>query len=154
MIKVEMKPMEYGKVGIKRGELLYLEERNDGFKIAIVNVRGSHPCGYIGLPKSYLDSLAAISGEIPECCYDDFNAEVHGGFTYSDPELVVDGEVLTMEGGFWLGWDYAHAYDFTSLPLHSEYYQGPRSWEKMYTTEDVLNDAKCAIETLTWYGVE
>ena len=151
MIKVNLKAMEYGKERIRK-ELLYLEEKENGFKIAVSNIRGSHPCGYIGVPKSYLNNLGLDDKRIADATCYDFSADVHCGFTYCGSTIWTDESELLMEdGGLWLGWDYAHLGDYCA----DEYYvEPPRFDEKTYTTEDIIEEANMAIETLEWYGSE
>lgn len=151
MIKVEMKPMVYGEK-VNGSKMLYFEERDDGFKIAIVNVRGTHPCAYIEVPKKLLDELESKTGDRPDCCYDDWDASVHYGFTYADKDLVVGDETFVADGGFWLGWDYAHYNDFVAMP--GAFYRSPRYWEITYTTKQILDDANNGIKTLHWYGLD
>lgn len=154
MIKVKQKAMEYGKETIGK-ELLYLEEKENGFKIAVLNIRGSHPCGYIGVPKSYLNNLGLDDKEIVSATEDDFDADVHYGFTYCGSKIWTDESDLLMEdGGLWLGWDYAHCNDYCALPKSSKYFESPRFDEKTYTTEEIISEANMAIETLEWYGSE
>lgn len=54
---------------------------------------GSHPCGYVMIPKSHI---------LYDVGYSDVHINVHGGLTYAGIES---------DGNYWIGWDYAHAGD-------------------------------------------
>lgn len=139
MFKSEMRPMVYDG---RKSECLYFERRDDGFEIAIINVRGDHPCGYINVPKQFLEKY-----DSPKLDYDMWGAEVHGGFTYADTILNLFDFDCSHKDGFWLGWDYAHLGDYC-------YCNGVfrcRLDEKQWQTEDILKDANRVIETLTYY---
>ncbi len=61
---------------------------------------GSHPCGYVSVPKNhpfYGKKYWDIEDKI----------EVHGG-------LTISGKLHSFDG-FWFGWDYAHAGDHTYI---------------------------------------
>ncbi len=122
-VLVAPKKMEYSVSSIS-SEVLYLEISGDGYGICIVNIRHSHPCGYVTFPG--IDKVKS---------YDDFyvkNAMVHGGFTFLgklNPVLWKDLDVYA-PGFIWIGWDYGHLYD-------SE-----------WTTEEVLNEARAIIDDI------
>ena len=61
---------------------------------------GTHPCSYIILPQGH-----AYHGKK----YDDVPLECHGGLTYSN------SKILNHDNGGWvIGWDYAHLGDHLS----------------------------------------
>jgi len=69
-------------------------------KVRYLIMRG--PCSltaYLGVPLG-----CAYAGQK----YDDIPIEVHGGFTFA--EYGKDGTSWS-EGYYWIGWDYAHAWD-------------------------------------------
>lgn len=91
-----------------------------GLPFKIVS-NGLYPCAYVGLPlnhklagKEYLDN-------------DDLgDIECNGGLTYSKYGKIAAGESV-----YWLGWDYAHLYDFTA----SRHQLDPDT--KKWTTEEI-----------------
>ena len=90
-----MKEMEYC---VKRHIEVLDEGECRGYHYVIVSY-GTHPCAYVKIPKGH-----PYYGKF----YDDVNLDVHGGLTYS-------GNIGHVEKGsrsFYLGWDYAHAYDY------------------------------------------
>ena len=119
----EMKPMVYSGNGVS--ELLYSEEVDDGYKLAVYNIRGSHPCAYVQFPgieelNSY-DEVDIMGDKYP-----------HGGFTFL-------GELPDFTG-IWLGWDYAHWNDYT-------YYAGGLAdFGKKWTTEEIVEEAREVLE--------
>ena len=123
-----MEQMVYSGDGISK--VLYTEERGKGYRLAVLNIRGSHPCAYVQFPG--IEELES---------YDDLYMTVddpHGGFTYLG-DLEQNG--LT---GIWIGWDYAHYGDYT---YSSFSYPVDDYGEKKYTTEEVVEEAR---EILFW----
>lgn len=136
-----MKQMEYGKDLDGGSEVLY-HGVIDGFECAIVNIRGSHPCAYINVPKSVLDKY-----EKPQLDYDMWYADCHCGFTYASPEAPSN---VSDEDGFWLGWDYAHCGDYTCCVVNGEVVFPPRPYEKLWTTAEVLENVVDTIHSLEY----
>lgn len=68
--------------------------------------------------------------------YHDADLDVHGGLTYS-------GEAYWKEddGSFWLGWDYAHAGDYTSFGYNT-------SKSKKWTTSEIRDEVLSVIKQL------
>lgn len=121
-----MKEMIYG------GEsgLLGVEEIFDGYKLAVTNTKGSHPCAYVQFP-----GIEAL-----ESCDDIWvEAEVHGGFTF----LGSLKKVYDLDG-IWLGWDYAHLGDYYWTGFNDLFPH--RDKDKKWTAEEVRNEA---LEVLT-----
>lgn len=112
-----MKEMIYGG----EGGLLGVEDIGDGYKLAVTNTKGSHPCAYVQWPD--IEKLET---------YDDIwvDAEVHGGFTFL-------GTLKTTYDldGIWLGWDYAHLGDYLGFDLL------PKRTDKKWTSEEVRQEA-------------
>lgn len=136
-MKTIMKEMDYNGSG--KTEILYIETDGD-FALAVLNIRGSHPCAYIQFPEiekieSYDDTWFK-NGEDPDDWFD-----VHGGFTFLGTleRHGIDGLGLD---GLWLGWDYAHAGDYFESGLHF----GMEDYEKKWTTEEIVKEAREAIE--------
>lgn len=112
-----MKEMEYGN----RSQGILCHEKFDFGELAIINIRGSHPCAYITFPG------------------DDFgvNGPVHGGFTFLGTK---DNEELGDK--IWLGWDYAHSGDYTYTRL----FEFPN--EKKWTTKEIHDDTVAVLEAI------
>lgn len=135
-------PMEYGKDDSK---VLYFCELDNGFKIEIVNMRGSHPCAYIMVPESFIKEHCS-KYDIYD--YDNWYASVHGGFTYANfhPSIIPDGYEKD-ESELWLGWDYAHCGDYTCInPIEFP----PLRYEHVWTTEEIIKEAHEVINTLEY----
>ena len=116
-----MKEMIYGG----EGGLLGVEDIGDGYKLAVTNTEGTHPCAYVQWPG--IEKLET---------YDDIwvDAEVHGGFTFL-------GTLKTTYDldGIWLGWDYAHCGDYYWTGYNDLF---PSSKDdKKWTTEEVRQEA-------------
>ena len=141
MMKFGPLPMRYGH----DDGLLYFERMENGFEIAVINIRGSHPCGYVNVPESFLKKFGT-----PDLDYDMWFADgAHGGFTYASRELETKN---FLSNGFWLGWDYAHLGDYicfvNSITGKPESYK--HEYDHEYTTEEVIKDAHSVVETLQY----
>lgn len=112
--------MTYGDSTIK----VLCDGRYNGIRFWIMNVRGSHPCGYIEVPKDhpYYNLTYQEGAELP----------VHGGVTFSEDHL--SGVV---EDTWILGWDYGHYGDKTL------YFGGERHY-----VADIIDEIKEAINFL------
>lgn len=102
-----------------------LAEGKDGEYEWKVLSLGSHPCGYVSVPKNhpfYGMSYLEIEDKI----------EVHGGLTFSGKLHGFDG--------FWFGWDYAHAGDYTYMPIYVSI------TDKRWTTQEVVDECLRVIE--------
>ena len=95
-----------------------------GYKWEIIVHRGNHPCAYVIIP----DEHFIVESEVRD--YYDVEREcgmhVHGGLTYMNGNTI--------------GWDYAHAGDFT--------YYAPSPNDHKYTREEIMEDIERAIEEL------
>ena len=136
-----MKQMEYGKDLDGGSEVLY-HGTIDGFECVIVNIKGSHPCAYINVPKSVLDKY-----EKPELDDERWFADCHGGFTYASEESPCN---VSNEVGFWLGWDYAHWGDYTCVAVNGKVIIPPKPDEKLWTTAEVLENVVDTIHSLEY----
>ena len=94
-----------------------------GFNYWILNIRGSHPCGYIEIPEDH---------EYYEEDYDDVYLPVHGGLTFSEDHL---SDIV--EDTWILGWDYGHYGDRTTSFGGEEHY-----------VKDIIEEIKEAIDFL------
>lgn len=125
------------KYKLKREDVILDEGEYKGYRYKIISY-GIHPCSYIALPKGH--KYAKIDEEY------DISLPVHGGITYKE-----DGDGIKFDKKYcWIGWDYAHGGDFSGydmLPLiekSSSFYYHDKKW----TTEELINEVKEAIEEL------
>lgn len=129
------KEMDYNGSG--NSEVICFKEFDDGTAVAILNIRGSHPCAYIQFKgieelRSY-DDLELYDEETDEY------GGVHGGFTFLGT-LINNGL-----NGVWIGWDYAHCYDWIQSMKPSEDLLNHYN-EKKWTTQEVLDEALKALQ--------
>ena len=128
-----MKQMIYGK---KMKRELLCEDTYLGFKYYILNL-GTHPTAYVEIPKVH-----KYFGKD----YDDIDIDVHGGLTYSDDYLYIS-EDKKIKNSWFLGWDYAHAYDYCGFyPLDTDFLN---EHTKKWTTEEMIEDCKSVIKQLS-----
>lgn len=112
--------MTYGDNTIR----VLCDGRYNGIKFWIMNVRGSHPCGYIEVPEDhpYYNLTYQEGAMLP----------VHGGVTFSEDHLSGIAEDTWI-----LGWDYGHSGDKTL------YFEGERHY-----VADIIDEIKEAINFL------
>ena len=131
-----MKEMIYSGNG--NTELLHVEWNDHGQALAVVNVRGSHPCGYIQFPG--IEKLEDYDDLYIEA--DDENFYIHGGFTF-----LGSLEHLGLPG-IWVGWDYAHCGDRTQfIPPERDAFS--HDGETEHTTEEVVEAARKALDFIS-----
>ena len=118
-----MKQMEYQA---KRKIELLDSGKCMNYNYYILNL-GTHPTAYVEVPKDHKYYLKN---------YDEIDIDVHGGLTYSDNYLIVEGEKIT--NCWFIGWDYAHFGDFIGYELN--YPMEFRTNGKKWTTEEIQND--------------
>lgn len=139
--KTKYKEMDYNGSG--KSELLYHQEFSDGTALAVINCRGSHPCGYIKFP-----GVEFIH------TYDDFEIEWD-----NDPENIDDWDYIpggfTFLGGLkhhglegtWIGWDYAHLGDWTQCgPPETDPFSHDE--EEKHTTREIIKLARKALRCI------
>ena len=100
-----------------------LAEGKDGEYEWTVLSLGSHPCGYVSVPKNhpfYGKRYLEIEDKI----------EVHGGLTFS-------GKLHSLDG-LWFGWDYAHGGDFT--------FPYTMTGDKRWSTQEIVDECLRVIE--------
>ena len=100
------------------------EGKDGGYEWKVLSL-GTHPCGYVSIPKNhpfYGKSYWDIEDQI----------EVHGGLTFS-------GKLHGFEG-LWFGWDYMHAGDYTYMPIYVSI------TDKRWTTQEVVDECLRVIE--------
>ena len=130
-----MKQMVYKK---ERCREILDEGTYKGFNYVIYSL-GLHPTAYVEVPKGH--RLYDASDD--ELDYID----VHGGITYNSDHLPMpDG---TNKDGCFIGWDYAHCYDYSGiyeiaeLPSDSSLMNS-----KKWTTEEILDDVFSVINQI------
>ena len=134
-----MKEMVY-KNRMKVPELLDCQEFN-GYKYYVLN-QGSHPCGYVELPKKNL-----CFGKTNNECVD---INCHGGISYSYADLHFmdnNNEYKLLENSWFLGWDYAHWGDFMYLSDDDVMFMYDGIDEK-YSTWEVVQECRNVINQL------
>lgn len=98
-----------------------------GLGFAVISMYGKYPCAYVDVHGTDLDGTAYADAEI----------DVHGGLSYS--ERGIHG----LEGGWWLGWDYAHAGDAYLMPaLPDVVLRGGRKWK----TSEIVSECRSVID--------
>lgn len=112
--------MEYDKSGEMR---ILAKGIYKGIRYLVMNVRGTHPCGYVNVAHTKFEKLDYMDLDCINC---------HGGLTYSSKCSPCECE----EDGWWLGWDYAHFGDYNVYTGHSY----DTDFSKKYTTEDVVHE--------------
>lgn len=100
------------------------EGKDGGYEWKVLSL-GTHPCGYVSLPKNH-PFYGKKYWDI------DDNIEVHGGLTFS-------GKLHGFEG-LWFGWDYAHDGDYTYMPIYVSI------TDKRWTTQEVVDECQRVIE--------
>ncbi len=91
---------------------------------------GTHPCGYVSVPRNhpfYDKDYWDIDDRI----------KVHGGLTYSGK--------MGESNDFWFGWDYAHADDYTYLST---------TGDKRWTTQEIVDECLDVIQQFQSYEGE
>ncbi len=118
-----MKEMKYGIT--KRVSVLDQGEIG-GYGYAILSL-GTHPVAYVEIPNGH---------PVYKKNYHDVDLDVHGGLTYSGNAYWKEDD-----GSFWLGWDYAHAGDYTSFGYNT-------SKSKKWTTSEIRDEVLSVIKKL------
>lgn len=120
------KDMVYGDR--KPGEVI-AEGVKDNYTFKVVSL-GSHPCGYVSVPKNHplyqkLDDLESY-------------IDCHGGITF-------DGSIEKFGmTEYYIGWDYAHAGDYVGGGIG-------RDTDTRYLTEDIIKECLYVIGQLVMY---
>ena len=120
---IKMLEMEYKSTRVKPYRLA--DGTYKGFPYYVLSL-GTHPCAYVDV------------SEIPEDGIDTNRIDCHGGITYSDKYLATVDNV-----GWFIGWDYAHCYDYVgNLPGFPIY--GKRRWR----TSEIIMECKNVIDQI------
>lgn len=120
-------------------EMVYTENVNvsvldddihNGYHYVILSL-GTHPCGYVEIPKSH----PYFGKDYDEC----YAIDCHGGLTYSSSYLRM-GEGKQLDGWF-IGWDYGHWGDYYGS---ADFMNSGHKW----TTEEIRQECFNVIEQL------
>lgn len=130
---LKMKEMIYKSTRLEIPEILF-EGRYKGYQFYILS-QGTHPTTYIEIPKGH---------NLFEKHYDSIEIDVHGGLSYSSDCLLAN------ENSWFIGWDYAHFGDY--LGYEKIYPREYQTNEKRWTTEEIFEEVKNAIEQLQKEG--
>ena len=131
----KIKPMVYQTE--RKIELLCRREYKN-YNYYILNL-GTHSTAYIEIPEGN-KLYGKDYNEIYDMGYD---IDVHGGLTYSDDKL------MGIKSKSWfIGWDYAHAGDYTG---YNELFSSNllMNEEKKWTTEEIIKECEHAIDQIS-----
>ena len=129
-----MKEMIYQQTRLKEPEILASGEYK-GYNYYVLS-QGTHPCGYVEIPKN---------SKYFNVDYDNIPVECHGGLTYGRGFLV--GEATIDDNRYFIGWDYAHYGDYAGYWIGS-IEESLHVFDAKYTTEDIIRECKDVIEQL------
>lgn len=129
----KIKPMVYQKE--RKMEILHVWEYKS-YRYFVLNL-GTHPTAYIEIPKGH-KLFGKKYNEIYDMGYD---IDVHGGLTYSKDNLM-----CVKSKSWFIGWDYAHCDDY--MPYYDELQKGLFQKLKKWTTEEIIEECKRAIEQI------
>lgn len=91
---------------------------------------GTHPTAYVELKQEELEKSKN---------YDDYQLDVHCGFTFL-------GNLYCDEKTTYIGWDYAHCYDFSGIYLDGLYSDYFMRENKQWTTKEIFEEVKSVIK--------
>ena len=95
---------------------------------------GTHPCCYVEIPENnplYKQDYLQMQ-----------DIDCHGGITFCDFKDFGDGNK------YYIGWDYAHLYDFSGIYLLKELQEFDHSKDKKWTSLELKEECKEVIEQL------
>ena len=133
--KIELKPMVYES---ERTREILAHDVIDGIEFYIVSL-GTHPCAYI-----YVSPRNPISRMSSEFSWSDLSEKIicHGGVTWFDSCLP---DNKRYSAGKWLGWDYAHAWDWIGGGNYC------LTDSKKWTTEEIFEEVRNVIAQVKRY---
>lgn len=134
-----MKEMVYSSTMSRRRDVLE-DNYYKGYHYVVLSF-GTHPCGYVEVPKGNklyglnMDSLPYI--------------DCHGGVTYTRSYLGLDNNSKAYKDSWFIGWHYAHYMDYVGgLFVISDFN------DKKWTTAEIVDECKSVIEQLIIYEKE
>ena len=101
----------------------------NGYEYCII-LFGSHPCAYVVIPED---------NPLYKKNYYDMDIDVHCGLTFGDTNRFIDDK-------WCIGWDYAHAGDYSSYYIL--FNDGLAESSKKWTTAEILEDVHHVIDQL------
>lgn len=107
----------------------------EGYEYVIMSL-GTHPTAYVGIPDA--EAVAMFQQDEIE---DSNLIDVHGGITYEHGCLLDENGDECCQGKWWIGWDYAHLYDYMPGRDYGQY-------QKKWTTEEIMEEVKSAINQI------
>lgn len=114
-----------------------------GVPYLVLNRSGKHPCAYIDIRDAVCKPELRLGGGGPHSSWK--GVEPHGGWTYDEIGVKGCGNSLKLDR--WIGWDYAHAGDYTVLSSGCEL-PGHR-----WTTAEIVDEIMDVIDALYAAGV-
>ena len=108
-----------------------------GYKYVIISY-GTHPCAYVCIPKKHKYYEKSIDELMEVCC--------HGGITYSNSDLIYNP--LVLKDSWWIGWDYAHCYDYSGRYISDSNMNSIFKDNKKWTTKEIFKEVKEVINEL------
>jgi len=125
-------------------EMVYINEEKrewldhseyKGYEYVIMSL-GTHPTAYVGIPSAEANDLFR-----EEDLEESDSINVHGGITYENSYILDENKNEYGNDKWWIGWDYAHLYDYMPDNDYSQY-------RKKWTTEEILRDVKSVIDQI------
>lgn len=101
---------------------------------------GTHPTAYVEIPKNHIFYKKQYWDIEKE-----YDINIHGGISYSSDSLPLSKNT-TMENSWFIGWDYAHCFDYYCFP-DDPIFKSDKSLKK-WTTEEIIKDCKDMIDQL------
>jgi len=129
-------------------EMIYQIERKielldtgdiDRFTYYVLSL-GTHPCAYVKIPKNHPLFGVKYDSKIAQ------TVDCHCGLTYAGSTLIIS-QFETLSGWF-IGWDYAHCFDFMGYSLDPRFSDLHNNDDKKWTTEEIVAECKKVIEQL------
>ena len=125
-----MKEMIYQQTRLKEPEILASGEHK-GYNYYVVSL-GTHPCGYIEIPRN---------SKYFNVDYDNIPVECHGGLTYGRDFLHTVS--APDDNRYFIGWDYAHYGDYVGYDSMFGLNGGA-----IHFTAEIVGECKNVIEQL------
>lgn len=107
----------------------------NGYEYVIMSL-GTHPTAYVGIPGAEANVIFQ-----EEDLEESDHINVHGGITYENSFIRDENKNEYSNGKWWIGWDYAHLYDYMPDNDYGQY-------RKKWTTEEILEDVKSVVNQI------
>lgn len=106
-----------------------------GYEYVIMSL-GTHPTAYVGIPGAEANAIFQ-----EEDLEESDHINVHGGITYENSFIRDENKNEYSNGKWWIGWDYAHLYDYMPDNDYGQY-------RKKWTTEEILEEVKSVVDQI------